>query len=340
MPRLEFIYLRQEDVVAAGVLDMKKAIEDVEKIFEMYARGEVVMPAKTVLDFKDEEGKFRGLVASMPCYAGGDLEVVGIKWAAEFLDNPAKRNMPFGVDLLVLSDPESGSPLAIMDGTLVTAVRTSAVTGIAVKHLAVESPRKIGVVGAGVIGRTTLMALSEVLRDPEEVGVYDIRREKAAKLAEEFADELPVKAAGSLEEVVKGRDVVITATTSSSRFVREDWIGPGCLCVQVGINEFSEKVVLKADKVVVDNWVQIKDYERSMLSELYRKGLLRDGSVLELPYIVAGEQPGRESSEELIFFDSFGMACEDLVVAYRIYKTALERGLGTRLALWEEPLWK
>ena len=62
--------------------------------------------------------------------------------------------------------------------------------------------------------------------------------------------------------------------------------------------------------------------------------------MLELPYVVAGRQPGRESEEELIFFDSFGMACEDLAVAYRIYKTAVERGLGTRLALWEEPLWK
>jgi len=339
MSGLDFLYLKQEDVIKAGVLDMKQTIEDVERVFRLYVNGEVIMPPKNLIDFyKDNE--YMGHIVSMPCYIKDEVNVVGIKWAAGFPRNPARYGLPLGIDVIILSDPESGRPLAIMDGTIITAMRTSAVTGLAIKYLANPASRSVGVVGAGVIGRTTLMALPYCMSKLEEVKIFDIKSEKAKELVMEFKNTLPIEAVGSLEEAVRGRDVVITATTSSTKFIKPEWVEDGYLCIQVGTNEFDDQVVLKADKIVVDNWVQIKRYGRSMLSQLYLEGRISEDEILELPLIVAGKQKGRESPREIIFFDSFGMACEDVIVAYRIYRQALDQGLGMRIPLWERPLWK
>ncbi len=337
MTEIKFLYLSQEDVVRAGVLDMARTLEDIEKVFRLYAEDKVIMPAKNLIDFYDDH-EYRGHIVSMPCYVGDDIDVVGIKWAAGFPKNPIRYDLPLGIDVIILSDPHSGRPLAIMDGTIITAMRTSAVTGIAIRYLARADSEHVAVIGAGVIGRTTLMALPHVLPKLKEVRLYDIRREKSELLARDFKGELPVMVSKSLDKAVRGADVVVTATTSRNKFVRSEWISKGCLCVQVGTNEFSEEVVLRADKVVVDNWEQIRKYGKSMLCKLYEEGYIK--RVLELPFIVAGKQPGRESPEELIFFDSFGMACEDIIVAYRIYKNAIQQGLGEYLYLWRKPLWK
>jgi len=338
MEELRFLYLKQEDVIEAGVLDMKRTIKDVEEVFRLYAEGKVVMPPKSPIDFYDND--YRGHIISMPCYVGGDIDVVGIKWAAGFPKNPMRYGLPLGIDIIILSDPHSGRPLVIMDGTIITAMRTSAVTGIAIKYLARPDSEKVALIGAGVIGRTTLMALPYCMSNIGEVRIYDIKLEKAKSLANEFKERLPISVVRSLKSTVMETDIIITATTSTNKFVKSKWISKGSLCIQVGTNEFDENTVLSADKVVVDNWEQIKDYRRSMLAQLYKEGRLRDNQILELPFIVAGKQPGRENSSELIFFDSFGMACEDIIVAYRIYRNAVRNGLGEELELWKRPLWK
>lgn len=338
MSKLEFLYLKQEDVIAAGVLDMSRALEDVENVFRMLVEGRVVMPKKTVLDFYGEGGVYNGHIVAMPVYAKEPLNVALIKWAAGFIFNPAKYNLPHGIDVIILSDIESGRPLAIMDGTLVTAIRTGAVNGIAAKYLAAPDSKTAGIVGAGVIGRTTVWALLRVLPELEEVRVFDLRGEKARRLAEETGDGR-LRAVASLREAVVGSDVVVTATTSQEPIIKGDWLKAGCLCIQMGKREYEPAAILAMDRWVVDNWEQFKGYERALIYQLCRDGAIREEDIEELPDIVAGRRSGRVDNGEKIFFDSFGMACEDLAVAYRVYREALGKGIGTKIALWENPIW-
>ncbi|RLF05411.1 MAG: ornithine cyclodeaminase family protein, partial [Thermoprotei archaeon] len=133
--QLRILYLKQEDVIKAGVLDFDAALKDVEEVFRMMARGEVVMPPKVAMDLYFPDGSPKGHLVAMPAYIKS-LNIAGIKWAAGFFRNPELYGLPHGIDVIVLSDPENGRPLAIMDGTLITAVRTGAVAGVGAKYLA------------------------------------------------------------------------------------------------------------------------------------------------------------------------------------------------------------
>ncbi|RLF03327.1 MAG: ornithine cyclodeaminase family protein [Thermoprotei archaeon] len=338
MEPLKLLYLQQEDVIAAGVLDMKKAVEDVELVLKMYARNEVYMPLKTLLDFYDN-GEYRGHIVSMPVYVGGDVDIACIKWAAGYPRNPAKYGLPLGIDIIILSDPHNGRPLAIMDGTLITAARTAALAGIAVKYLKPSNTRTIGLIGAGVIGRTLLETLPIVV-EGAEILLFDTKYNKAVEAATESSFKHKIRVVKSFEEAVNESDVVITATSAEKPFFKASHIGKARLYVQVGICEFEEEAILKASKIVVDNWEQIKRYERTALGKLYSKKVINDSDAIEIADVVSGRKKGRESGDEIIFFDTFGMACEDAIVAYRIYKTALEKGIGRELCLWNKPLWK
>ena len=330
---LDILYLTQEDVVKAGVLDVDEAIRDVEEVLRMVSRGEVVMPPKIAIDLYFPDGSPKGHLVAMPAYLV-KMGVAGIKWAAGFFKNPELYNLPHGIDVVILSDPESGRPLAIMDGTLITAMRTGAIAGVAVKYLAPEGAEVLGVIGAGVIGRTSTWATCRVFKGLSEVRIYDLRKHKAEKLAEEIRVEARV--VERVEDAVRGCDVVITATTSHSQFVKRSWLKDDCLCVEMGKNEFEDEVVLSASRIIVDYWDQVKSREWVSLTRLWKQGLLDERRIESIVDIIGGRCGEKKG---LKFFSPIGMACEDLIVAWRIYRRALREGLGERLHLWKTPLW-
>jgi len=335
---LKFLYLKQEDVIKADLFDMRKALNDIEHILKLYAEDKVFMPKKTLLDFYDN-GEYRGHFVAMPVYADGDIDLIGIKWAAGYPGNPRKYNLPLGIDVIILSNPYNGVPLAIMDGTLITAVRTAALAGVAVKYLKPEKTDFLGIVGAGVIGKTLLRMLPFVVEDAK-ILIYDKVFEKGLEAAKESPYSPRVTAVKSLDEIIDKCDVIVTATSSNTPYFKEKYVKKGKLYVQLGVTEFEEAAVLKMDKIVVDNWEQIKGYERGTLGKLYKKNMVRDENITEIVEIISGKKIGRTNSNETIFFDTFGMACEDIAIAQRIYKTALEKNIGVWLNLWDKPLWK
>ncbi|PLJ78404.1 ornithine cyclodeaminase family protein [Infirmifilum sp. SLHALR2] len=221
-----------------------------------------------------------------------------------------------------------------MSGTLFTAVRTGAVNAVAAKYLARKDSEIAGIVGAGVIGRTTAWGLQAVL-ELSELKIYDIKRDKAEALARELGPE--AKPVSSVQEAVSESDVVVTATTSEEPFVEAVWLKSSVLCIQMGKREIKEKAIVSMNKIVVDNWEQYRNYDRALVTKLYKSGLIPPP--FELPQIVAGQSPGREGQGERILFDSFGLACEDLAVAYRLYQDAVKGGFETKLALWDYPHW-
>jgi len=331
--QLRILYLKQEDVIKAGVLDFDAALKDIEEVFRMMAKGEVVMPPKVAMDLYFPDGSPKGHLVAMPAYIKS-LGIAGIKWAAGFFKNPELYGLPHGMDIIVLSDPESGRPLAIMDGTLITAVRTGAVAGVGAKFLAPDGASVAALIGAGVVGRAAGLALCSAMRGLSEVKIYDLKEEKARRLV----NELPVDARSvrSAEEAIRDSDIIITATTSHSQFVKLEWLKKDCLCIELGKNEFEDSVILNSGVLVVDYWEQIKARSWVSLTRLWRDGLLNESRIKSIIDVV---KEGRVEGGGLRFFSPIGMACEDLIVAYRIYRTAREKGLGIELSLWEEPYW-
>ena len=336
----EILFLQQEDVIAAGVLNMARTLEDVERSFRLHGQGEVWLPAKTLMEFPDPQtGLRRYVVVAMPAYVGDEMRRAGIKWASESMDNARRGDLPYGIDLVILHDLEHALPVAIMDGTLITAMRTGAAAGVAAKYLARPDSHVAGLVGAGVIGRTALEAILLSVPSIEEMRLFDLRAEKAEALAAEFDGRAHITVTASARQAVEGADVVVTMTTTREPFLRAEWFKPGSFYAQLGSNEADEATTFQADRLIVDDWEPIKHYQASSLSRLHREGRLTDEDVTNLREIVVGRSPGRTCDEERILFKPLGLGVQDIVVADRIYHEAKAMGLGVRLHLWNQPKW-
>jgi len=174
MQKVSLLFLNQEEVIKCGGFDMSKILPDIEKFFSLEATGKVILPSKTILrwgDVKSEETK--GRINCMPAYVGGDVNMPGIKWIGSAPLNPSKYNLPRASALTILNDPDNLFPVAVMDGTLISAMRTGAVTGVGAKYLARSNSEIVGLIGAGVQNRTQLMALEKVLKNIKKVFIYE-----------------------------------------------------------------------------------------------------------------------------------------------------------------------
>ncbi|WP_227940433.1 ornithine cyclodeaminase family protein, partial [Alkalihalobacillus deserti] len=229
--RVGFIYLSQEDCIKAGGLDMVGTLSAIQKSFELHGHNEVVQPSKPVIRWGGPETEeTRGRIMTMPSYLGGELDVAGMKWIPSMPENPKKIGQPRASAIIILTDPNNGFPLAIMDGTIVSAMRTGAATGIAAKYLANPNSKIVGIIGAGVQSRTQLMAIVGVFgSNIEEIKVYDLNREKTNEFAKEMSNELNVSVVSveSAEEAFKDSDIVVTATMSSYPYVKGEWLKEG-----------------------------------------------------------------------------------------------------------------
>jgi 2,3-diaminopropionate biosynthesis protein SbnB len=329
---ITFLYLSQKDVRATGV-DMKLALRAVENAFRLHHRGEVLLPHKTVLDM-DERRRGRG--NAMPAYVGGAYRAFGIKWIAGFPGNPARYGLPRATGLTILNDAEKGIPLAVMDCTLLSAMRTGAVTGVGARALARPDSASVAMIGAGIQARTQLEALKEVLPLLAEVRAFDVRREAAEAFAAEVRARhgLEARAVDSPELAVRGADVVVTATVADEPIVKDAWMKPGSFFAAVGSYQEEEfEVVSRSDLVVVDGLEHVLHRETPVIALMIKQGLIRREQVLELGAILCGERPGRSSAGQRVFFSPIGMAVEDICLSYEVYRLAVERGVGTRLSL-------
>lgn len=338
---VSFRYLSQEDVIALGGLDMASAVDDIEEVFRLHATGDYVLPSKVVLRWGDVESETtRGRINAMPGYVGGRFGMAGMKWIASFPSN-VRRGMPRGTGVTVLNDPDTGVPLAIMDGTLISAVRTGAVSGVAARHLAREDTRTVGIIGAGVQSRTQLMAVAVARPDVERVLVYDVDTSRTSAWCADMAARQPLDyvAASAPREVVEQSDVLVSATTSSDPIVMPGWAPPGLLYLQVGGHECDPAALADFDRIVVDDWEEIKHRAAQALVHAFELGVIGDDDIsAHLSEIVVGAQPGRVSAEERVYFSSVGMGIEDVAIATRILRAAETRNVGTTLRLWQSPV--
>ena len=338
-----FVYLDQDDVIRAGALDMASAIDRVEMALTLLEAGDCVDPPKSVLRWSEdpEMESVRGRINFLSAYLGGDIDAVGMKWIGSF---PANRDLgiPRATALIILNDPTTGVPVALMEGSIISAVRTGAMTGIAARYLARSDTSSVGIIGTGVQSRAQLLALCAVLEHIREVKVYNRTRAAAIRFATEMETRTgkSITVVDSPEEAVRGLDLALVATTAHEPLMKGAWLSPGMLSIQFSGNECDFEVVRRAEKIVCDQWETVKHRGITTPAVMHRLGLLEDGQIhADLGEIVTGKKAGRETPDELIHFAAIGLGVNDVAVASMVFQTAMEMGIGTPLSLWQSPLW-
>jgi ornithine cyclodeaminase len=342
-----FLFLSQEDVVAAGGTDMRAIVEVIERAFRVKAEGEVIMPPKVMINWSEEPGteELHGRIMVMPAYVGGDIDVAGLKWIPSVPDNPAVRGLPRANALVLLSDRETGLPLAVMDGTVVSAMRTGAVTGVAVRHLARPDDQVACLLGAGVLAHTQLDALRVVMPALRDVRAYDPATERLQRFCERQSEAtgLAVVPAESAEAAVRGAQIVVPATMAVTPTFEPEWLEPGVTVVLVSSLDGPQSLHAVTDLLVVDDWVHESTHEGRYAFRLVEAGMVEaDGTgAVELADVVAGRHPGRTEPEQRIVVSPVGLAMEDVSTAAHVLERARERGIGTPLQLRSgPPVWE
>lgn len=320
----KILYLSRSDVAAVDVT-MAEIISALEKMFREKAEGRCEMPPKPGLHPRPDS-----FLHAMPGYIPG-LKAAGLKWVGGYPENP-KRGLPYISGLIILNDPETGLPTAIMDCTWITAKRTGAATAVAAKYLARAESRVCGVLGCGVQGRSNLEAL-RVLFPIERVLAYDIHREAQARYVEEMRERfnLDVIAAEEPRRAVADCDIVVTAgpiLKTPHATIQPGWLAKGAFASLVDFDSYWDRAALQeVDKFCTDDLPQL-EYYRSLG---YFQGI--PPIYAELAELVAGRKPGRLRSEERTMTCNLGLALDDMATAPLVYRKALEKGIGTWLSL-------
>ena len=335
--KVEFLYLSQEDVRATGI-DMAGVIGVVERVLALHDEGQVNLPSKVILDLNERE---RGRINAMPAHIGGDIEICGMKWIAGFPPNPVKFGIPRAHALIILNDSWTGVPLAVMDGTYISAMRTGAVTGVGAKYLANPDSKVVGIIGCGVQAKTQIMALKAAVPSVRLLKGYDVRPEASKQFAEWASGELGIEAVavGSAREAVVDSDMIATVTVANEPIVKDAWLKKGSFFSHVGsYQEEEEAVVFNTDKVVVDLWHEVVHRGTPLLARLYNEGRIKEDKIYaNIGEIIRGRKPGRSRRDERIFFSPLGLGSEDVGVASYVYREAKKKGLGVSLKLWDSP---
>lgn len=304
------------------LLSMGEAVKAVEEAFRLTAEGKAAMPPKLYLDLSDYYGDFR----AMPDYINGSA---GIKWVSVYPNNQ-KRNLPTVLATILLCDPNTGYPLAVMDGTYITKVRTGAAGAVAAKYLAKKDSSVIGMVGAGVQAQTQLMAIAEVLLKIEEVKVYDKYRETSLKYAEEMGAKLGlnVSSVATIQEATEA-DILVTTTPSTEPVVSSQQVRPGTHINAIGADaerkQELESALLKKAKVIVDDVGQAS--HSGEVNVPFKQGAITVEDIYgTLGEVVANIKQGRENDQEITIFDSTGLAVQDIICAKLVYEKAIKKG--------------
>jgi len=316
----KLLILSEHDV--ERLLTMRECIEVMEEALSALARGEVHNPLRSMI--RGEGAK--GILGLMPSYRGGPQPHYGLKEVCVFPGNPA-----IGLDThlggVLLHSGETGQLLAVMNASAITAIRTAAVSAVATKLLAREDARTLAIIGAGVQARTHLEAIP-LVRNINDVRIVSRTPAKAAALAGKSA-----RVVASVEEAVRGADIIVTATSSREPILKREWLADGVHINAVGS---SIAVARELDGATVAASSLFVDRRESTINEAgdylfaLREGAITDGHIrAEIGDILIGKAKGRSSDDEITLFKSLGLAVEDLASAQYLFEKASREKSGS-----------
>jgi ornithine cyclodeaminase/alanine dehydrogenase-like protein (mu-crystallin family) len=314
------LVLTQADV--RELLDLDQLVDALAEAHAELSAGTVSMPPRIAALVQEREA----LLGVMPAY----LPSAGLACKLVTLF-PQNRDRETHQAAIVVFDPANGTPLALMDGTYITATRTAAGSALATRLLAREDARVLALIGTGVQARTHGRAIPRV-RPIDEIRVAGRDPARAEQLAEELGPS--ARAVGSYEEAIRGADVVSATTHATEPVVCREWLAPGTHVNSVGLNPAGREVDAEtvADaKLVVESRASALAAPPAGAPEL--AGVDPGDVHAELGELVSGARPGRTSTDELTLYKSVGVAVQDAAAAALVLSAARERGIGREVDL-------
>lgn len=372
--RIEFLYLSEQDMLKAGVADMPACIDSMEDMFKLLHMGDYRMGGEDAnehgirLSFP-RTSDIPGMplhepdkrMMAMPAYLGGKYHLYGCKTYGSNPHNP-EIGQPRSILMMQLLDANTGAPLAYMSANVLSAMRTGAVCGLGAKWLANKNPRVVSIIGPGVMSRYTLDAIMSAQPDIETIKIKGRGLPNIHRFLEFAKTRYPqigtCVVCETYEEACRDSDIIFYGTTNAAKFednpfVKESWIKPGALIISASAL-LVETTFLSRDnvKLVADNYAMYAGWgegnplpTQKTVSTLLgmgfydavTEGKITRGRISEMGAIICGDQPARESEEEIVLYAVGGMSLEDVAWGFECYRNALGNGIGTKLVLWDEP---
>ncbi|MDO4156333.1 MAG: tyramine oxidase subunit B [Oscillospiraceae bacterium] len=371
-PKVDFLYLNEEDMVHAGVKDMASCIEAMEEMFKLMKVGDyrmggangnshgcmVMFPPSSPFPEMPVDGPDRRFMA-MPAYLGGKFDMAGMKWYGSNCANKEK-GLPRSILMLTLNDKDTGAPVAYMSANILSAYRTGAVPGVGYKYLSRPDAETVGIIGPGVMSKTALAAIMAVRPTIKTVKVKG--RGKASLQA--FLDhvkqtypQVEVYAVDSIEEAVRNSDIVSASTSTPTGdpnaypYIKEEWIQPGALISSTAALRFDDDFIMHRARTVTDNIKLYEAWEEEMkpnayhtvpipavrVMDLVAEGKMQLEQIDDLGDILMHRIPLHRKKDEIIIYSIGGMPVEDIAWGTMVYRNALKKGIGTKLKLWDTP---
>jgi ornithine cyclodeaminase/alanine dehydrogenase-like protein (mu-crystallin family) len=310
----------------AAVLTLPDCIAAVERAFHDYATGR--LPAPVSVGVRSDRGTFHVKAAQADVFAA--------KINANFPGNPVRHRRPTIQGLIVVMDLDCGAPIAVLDSTLITTLRTAAATAVAARHLARADAGTAAIIGCGAQGRASVLALREV-RPLRRVRLWDVDDRARDACAAEFgaAAGLDITCASSLDDAVDDADIIVTCTTATRPFVEPRHARPGVFIAAVGADN-PQKCEMTPELMATASVVPDLLEQAAAMGDLrfaIAAGRLTPSDVHgELGAVVSGSIPGRRTDDEIFIFDSTGTALQDVAVAAIAVERARDRGIGAMLS--------
>ncbi|MHA2175218.1 MAG: ornithine cyclodeaminase family protein [Candidatus Hodarchaeales archaeon] len=326
----EVLLLNRKQV--ESVLNMSSTIKVMEKAFSQLSDGSAILPQRIVISSK------KGVSLYMPAFLP-QSESMAVKVVTVFKKNPELYDIPTTLGKVLLQDVNTGDVRCIMDGGYLTAMRTGAVSGCAIKYLARESVETVGLFGTGVQGMTQLWAACEARPSIKSGMVYDLREDTAKDFAKQMSEKLnvPINVVDSAEELVKNSDVILTATTSAAPIFHGKWVNPGTHISGIGSHSPGTReldgMLIQRSKVVCDQISACLTEAGDIIIPINEGLITEDHLHADLGDVVTGKKPGRESDEEITLFKSVGLAIQDAATAKLVFDEAIKSNIGTSVEI-------
>jgi ornithine cyclodeaminase/alanine dehydrogenase len=318
------LYLSRADVERVG-LGMPDIIDALERMFREKGEGGVEMPPKPGIHPGPDS-----FLHAMPAWIPS-LRSAGLKWVSAYPGNPA-RGLPYVAGLVILNDPDTGLPLAVMDATWITAKRTGAASALAARHLARPESSSLGLLACGVQGRSHLEAFAAEF-DLDRVVVYDVDPHVARRYAEEMRDVAgtEIDVVDTPRDAVAGLDLVVTSgpiLKQPHATIEPGWLEAGAFAAAVDFDSYWSGAALReVDRLVTDDVAQMAYYREL---GYFRETPEPDA---DLGDVVAGTALGRTDPAHRTMAMHLGLAADDMATAILLYERARDAGIGRELEL-------
>lgn len=375
--KIDFIYLSEQDMIKAGVTDMPACVDTMEEMFALIYKGDyrmaganndshgamVTFPEASPFPNMPKPTADRRLMA-MPAYLGGEFQTCGVKWYGSNIAN-REKGLPRSILMFILNDIETSAPLAIMSANLLSAYRTGAIPGVGARYLARKDSKVIGLLGPGVMGKTTVAGFIAACPGIDTIKVKG-RGQKSlnsfiAWLSATYPQITDIRIVDSIEAVVRDSDIItycksavfgdLATYPTTYPEVKREWVKAGAFLAMPASCSLDEGMEGPDVRKVLDNTGLYQAWHEELpkpshnfipivgmrYMDMIEEGKLTLDELEDIGEIVSSQTPARQNDEEIIMMSVGGMPVEDVAWATKIYRNAVQKGIGVTLNLWDEP---